>query len=362
MADRRPHGPVGDAGHEDHDPETIVALLDGDLLADARAVAIAQAESCSACRALLTDLRALAAATAAMPPPTRTRDFTLTPAVAESLRPVLDREPARAGARLRGEMIPATSRHETHDRLLLASLVDRSITEPERARAEAQLRACEACEELHAELVTLSAATRALAVPARTREFTLTPADADRLRVRGWRRLMAAIGSSKDAFSRPLALGFTTLGLAGLLLSSVPLPFGGATSGERLESVGAPAGDNAAGSATQEFAAQASGAPIAPEASGPTMAAAGQSAAPSEAEQLAPAASPGDVAPDVLFGGAELSPLPGEPPTDGSFRSTALDEDGSFAPSPMFLVAALLLVIGLGLFGLRWTARRLGDG
>jgi hypothetical protein len=28
----------------------------------------------------------------------------------------------------------------------------------------------------------------------------------------------------------------------------------------------------------------------------------------------------------------------------------------------MFIVAGLLLMLGLGLFGLRWTARRLGDG
>ncbi len=210
--------------------------------------------------------------------------------------------------------------------------------------------------------MALSAAVKALPTPLRPREFTLTPADAERLRVSGWRRLIAAIGSSKDAFSRPLALGFTTLGLAGLLLSSVSLPFGGATSGQRtLETVGAPAGDSAAGSATQEFAAEASGAPVAPEVSGPAMAATGPSAAPSEATQLAPAPSPGEAAPDVLFEGGESSPLPGEPQADRNLYS-AFDADGSLGPSPMFLAAAILFVIGLGLFGLRWTARRLGDG
>jgi anti-sigma factor RsiW len=362
VAERPSSGPTGESGHAGHDLERIVALLDGDLPAIERDAAVAQSEACSACRALLTDLRALAAATAEMPVPTRTREFTLTPAMAAGLRPAVDGEPARAGARLMGEMNPATSRHETHDRLLVASLVDRSITEPERARAEAQLRACRACAELHAELVALSVATRAMPVPVRTRDFALTPADADRLRVRRWRRLVAAIGSSRDAFSRPLALGFTTLGLAGLLLSSVSLPFGGATSGDGLRSVAAPAGENGAGSVTQEFAAAASGAPSLPEGSGPDMVAAAPSAAPSEAAQLAPAASPGENPPEPLFDGGESSPLPGEPPADRSLYSTALDQDGSFAPSPMFLVAAVLLVIGLGLFGIRWTARRLGDG
>jgi len=361
VAERPSGGPAGDPGHVDHDLERIVALLDGDLPVIERAAAVAQSEACADCRALLSDLRALAAATAEMPVLTRTRDFTLTPAMAEGLRATHDREPAKAGARLMGEMIPATSRHETHDRLLIASLVDRSITEPERGRAEAQVQACEACAELHAELVALSAATRAMPVPARTREFTLTPGDAERLRVRGWRRLIAAIGSSKDAFSRPLALGFTTLGLAGLLLSSVSIPFGGATSGERPQSAGAPAGDSAAGSAIQEFSAEASGAPVAPESTGPAIAAAGPSAAPSDATQAPPAASPAEAAAEPLFEGGEPSPLPGEPPADRSYYA-AFDQDGSFAPSPMFIVAALLLVIGLGLFGLRWTARRLGDG
>lgn len=362
MADGPATSAAGGPDHADHDPEVIVALLDRDLPADARAAAIARTESCDACRALLFDLRALATATAGLPVPGRARDFTLTPDVASKLQPIVRGEPVRVGTRLSGEMTYATSRHDTHDRLLIASLVDRSIADPERARAQEQVRACGACAELHAELVALSAATKALPTPLRRREFTLTPADAERLRVRGWRRLIAAIGSSRDAFSRPLALGFTTLGLAGLLLSSVSLPFGGATSGERtLEAVGAPVGDSAAGS-TQEFATEASGAPVVPEASGPAMAATGPTSAPSEAAQLAPAASPGEVPPDVLFEGGESSPLPGEPPADRSLYDTAFDQDGSFGPSPMFLVAAVLFVIGLGLFGLRWTARRLGDG
>jgi cytochrome c551/c552 len=363
VADEPATSATGDRGHADHDPEVIVALLDRDLPSDARSAAIAQTEACASCRALLADLRALATAAKDMPAPARARDFTLTPDVASKLRPTVRGELVGVATRLSGEMTYATSGHEAHDRLLIASLVDRSIADPERARALEQVRACGACAELHAELVALSAATKALPTPLRRREFTLSPADADRLRVRGWRRLIAAIGSSRDAFSRPLALGFTTLGIAGLLLSSVSLPFGGAASGQRsLETVGAPVGDSAAGSATQEFAAEASGAPVAPEASGPAMAAAAPSSAPSEAAQPVPAASPGEVPPDVLFEGGESSPLPGEPAADRSIFNTAFDQSGSSGPSPMFVVAAALLVIGLGLFGLRWTARRLGDG
>lgn len=365
MADRPvaggSHGP--DRAHEGHDPDDIVALLDRDLPVTERAAAVALAEACASCRALLDDLRSISTATAVLPTPPRPRDFALDRAMATSIRPAAVGEPSPVEARLTREMAPSTPGHEAHDRLLIASLVDRSISEPERARAEAQLHACMACVELRDELVALSEATRALPVPARPRDFTLTPADADRLRVRGWRRLIAAIGSSRDVFSRPLAIGFTTLGLAGLLVSSVPMPFGGPTADQALRPVGVPTEDASGGSATgQEFATQASEAPPAPDASGPAIAAAGPSAAPSAASEAAPAASAEALAPDVLFEGGESSPLPGEPDVSRTLAQDLYGDDEAFAPSPMFVVAGVLLVIGVGLFALRWTARRLGNG
>ena len=168
-------------------------------------------------------------------------------------------------------------------------------------------------------------------------------------------------------FSRPLAIGFTTLGLAGLLVATVPVPFGtgGATSADRLSSVGAPVEDGNAGAGLEEFSAAASAAPAsagAPEASGPAIAASEPSPEPSvgaEAAPALPAGTPED-APDVLFQGGESSPLPGEPESRDLYQ--AVIDDATFSPSPMAIVAALLLVAGLGLFGLRWTARRLGDG
>lgn len=363
MADRRMPGADDglDVGHAGHDPEVIVALLDRDLSVAARATGTAQAESCEACQALLSDLRTLATTMAALPTPARPRDFALTPDAAASLWPMAAGEPSLVDARLSREMTHSTPGHDAHDRLLIASLVDRSISEPERARAEAQVHACGACAELHLELVALSEATRALPVPARPRDFTLTSADADRLRVRGWRRLIAAIGSSRDAFSRPLAIGFTTLGLAGLLVSTVPMPFGGPTAGQALRPAGAPAGDASGGAAAGQVEIQGSEAPPTPDASGPAIAAAGPSAAPSAASEAAPEASLEALAPDVLFEGGESSPLPGEPDVSRTLAQDLYDDDGAF-PSPMFVVAGVLLLVGVGLFALRWTARRLGDG
>jgi hypothetical protein len=320
--------------------------------------------ACHSCAALHADLISLARATVEIPTPARPREFTLTPAMAEALAPETPREPVPAGARLSHDMNDSRSRHAVHDRLLIANLIDRSVDEAERARAEELLAACRECEQLFDDLVALSAATRLMAVPARPRDFTLSAADADRLRIRGWRRLLAAIGSSRDAFSRPLALGLTTLGIAGLLFATIPSVFtGGPTA---LSTVG-DAVDGAAGgaAANPEMAPQAS-APAASFESGPAAIA----AAPSEAAE-SPAAEANPQAPgetgterleeDRLFVGSETSPLAGEP--DGrDLSQPSLATDGPFDRSAVMVVAGLLLVAGVGLFLLRWTARRLGDG
>jgi len=353
------------ADHEDHDPELIVALLDRDITDADRSVGRALVASCQSCAELHDDLVALAVAAAAAPVRARPRDFTLTPAMAAALTPETAREPVPAGTRLSREMPDSRSRHAAHDRILIANLIDRSVDELERARAEELLAACSDCEQLYDDLVALSAATRAMFLPVRPREFILTAADAERLRVRGWRRLLGAIGSSRDVFTRPLALGLTTLGLAGLMVATIPSVFmGGAASGPELSTVGNAVGDTAAGAG--EMYLQASGAPPAGTEFGPdAVAAAPSAAAPPVAEAL-PAPS-GDIAtnrqdePDGLFVGGESSPLVGEP-NGGDASRTNLSAEGPFTRSTTIVVAGLLLVVGLLLFGLRWTARRLGDG
>ncbi|HEX5148718.1 MAG TPA: hypothetical protein VFW02_06530, partial [Candidatus Limnocylindrales bacterium] len=208
-------------------------------------------------------------------------------------------------------------------------------------------------------------ATRAMPIPSRPRDFMLTRADADRLRVRGWRRVLAAIGSSRDVFSRPLAVGLTTLGLAGLLVATIPGALPGLTGGSASAPVAQDAARNAAGNApaaSPEFLTQASAPASAAPASGPVIAAA-PSAAPSEAALPAPAASAADASPEVLVEGGETGSVAGEPDDRGAFDAylkSLGDEPGG--PSPMMVLAALLLVTGLGLFGLRWTARRLRVG
>jgi hypothetical protein len=353
--------------HATHDLELVVALLDADQPAADRTAAEALVRSCSACASLHQDLLDLASATAALPVTPRSRDFSLSPEVAASLRGASNGEPVPARARLTGDMTVPRTAHAAHDQVLIANLIDRSPSDAERARGEAQMAACRECERLHEDLLALSAATRAMPVPSRPRDFALTAADAERLRVRGWRRVLAAIGSSRDAFSRPLAIGFTTLGIAGLLVATIPsaLPGlgGSATSLSPAEDAARSAagtGNGAAG-ANPEFLAQSSGAPEA--ASAPAIAAAGPTSAPSEAPAPA-AAAPPELTPEVLVEGGEAGSAATEPQDQGAFdtyqKSFAPTEPAG--PSPLLIVAALLLLAGLSLFTLRWTARRLGDG
>jgi anti-sigma factor RsiW len=353
---RPPANQDGSIDHAAHDPELIVIMLDRDISTADRAAGEALVAACDACATLHEDLVALAVATSTAPAPARPRDFALTREVAASLRRPATREPLPATTRLSGDMRSTRSRHETHDRLLVANLIDRSVDEAERSRAEELLAACRECEQLYDDLVALSAATRAMTVPARPRDFTLTAADAERLRVRGWRRLLGAIGSSRDAFSRPLAVGLTTLGLAGLMVATVPSFFmGGAASGPGLSTAGQAVGDTAVGALPPEAISMA---PEAPAASGGFGAA---GAAPEAMPQASGETGIDPYADDRLFVGSEISPIPGEPDGRDGNALTSTSE-GPITRTTTIVVAGTLVLIGLLLFGLRWTARRLGDG
>lgn len=114
--------------------------------------------------------------------------------------------------------------HARHDPLDVAAATDRGASLP------TILRMCGRCLDLYTDLTRLASAVPSAAIPRRPRDFTLTAADAARLRSNGWRRLLEAFGSARDEVSRPLAVGFATLGVAGLLLTVAPslLPMAGA--------------------------------------------------------------------------------------------------------------------------------------
>jgi hypothetical protein len=165
------------------------------------------------------------------------------------------------------------SAHATHDVELIAAFVgaDPAMPPADRQRAERQLHECEDCARLHADLLAIRASVASAPAPARRRDFTLSDADAARLRPRGWRQMLASFGSARDGFSRPLALGLTTFGLVALLVTSIPAGFvgfgssGGATS---VESSTVGAAITSAGPSAAASIAAAPAPAAAPAASG----------------------------------------------------------------------------------------------
>ena len=264
-----------------------------------------------------------------------------------------------------------------HDDELVARLAVGDLVAGSRddLRARAQVADCPACAELLADLRAIAVATAELPAPRRTRDFRLTEADAARLRPAGWRGLVARFGSPSFGFTRPLAAGLATLGIAGLLFATIPLGLPGAASlaPERvLSTVGNSVGSQdssgayaATAPAVPSPAASAAAAPVAaPQASAdvraptgvvtpaPTAPAAGESAGSGVAVEGGGTKATGPTSAPAPTAGSGT----GEAPTDtGSRESTAAG-----GPSALVVVSIVLLVAGIGLGALRIAARRLG--
>lgn len=240
--------------------------------------------------------------------------------------------------------------HAAHDAAVVAAFADRdaadALSPSELAVATRLVADCEACAALHADLLVLAAGLRTSGTPRRTRDFRLTPADAARLQPGGWRRFLATIGSARDSVTRPLALGLTTLGLIGVLVGTVPgaLPLmgaaGGATAAEDQKSTDIPA--------------------VAPGAQGPA-------AAPGASPEVGTMTAGPDTAGtegegNAYTDGGAAAPSAGTDPLDQN-RALSPEElslrDDATGMSVLIVVGGTLLILGIGLFALRWTARRL---
>ncbi len=261
--------------------------------------------------------------------------------------------------------LPHTS--PDHDETLIARLAAADLPDNDRdgRLARSQLADCPACAELLADLRAIVAATAALPAPRRTRDFRLTEADAARLRPAGWRGLLARIGSPSFAFTRPLATGLATLGLAGLILASLPAGLGGSAASAPeagRDTTGSAAGAQDQGGGYASAAPSAAPAPasaLAPV-GGPVM------SSPDRANASTPpdaAASPGGAG-VTGNGGAKNGATPGTAagptaaPAGGSGTFAERELAGSGGPSPLVIVSVVLLVAGLALGGLRLVARR----
>jgi len=239
--------------------------------------------------------------------------------------------------------------HATHDRLLIAEHLDGTIGARDAIRVHDWLIGCPDCATLRSDLAALALATRSMATPPRPRDFTLSAADAKRAQAGGWRRILAAFASPRDTFSRPLAVGLTTLGLAGLVIANIPavaLFQSGASTGAGAPVAASQVDTSGTGAALGASSTQ--GLTILPEAvASPETGIAGQAV---------PKAS--DVRDSPLNGGAETGR--GNDKHAAADRLPLATADGE--PSLLVVVSIAMLLTGLALALLRWRARRLGDG
>ena len=261
-------------------------------------------------------------------------------------------------------MPPLPASHADHDPLAIAAYAAGDATGPELDDALALVAACTDCAALHHDLRAIAAALPDLPAPARTRDFRLTPGQAASLRPAGWRRLLVPFAGPRFASAGPVGAGLATLGLAGCLVAGsfgVPL------------AASAPDGGGAAASGAGDAGAVEMAPQMAPESAAAASMAPAQLRAPYAAvpsPNASPiAASGGDIAGEAASGdpkmtvtGSEANAAAASP--DEAARVSAADQplspgslDGT-TPAPLAPLAALMLVVGVVLGGLRLVARR----
>lgn len=120
--------------------------------------------------------------------------------------------------------------HARHDLFAIAAAVGGGDAPP-------TVATCPHCGALHRDLLSIRTALRHAWTPMRPRDLRLDALDLARLRPALWRRLLVVIGSSRDAITRPLAIGLTSVGIVGVVLTSTASGLGAMASGAAPEGV-----------------------------------------------------------------------------------------------------------------------------
>ena len=277
--------------------------------------------------------------------------------------------------------MPHLPDHRNHDQLLIAALAagDAEGTDLEQARD--LVAACDECAALHHDLRAISAALPATPVPTRSRDFRLTPEQADALRPAGWRRLLAPLAGPRFAFAAPLGGSLAALGIAGILVAgAASTPIANVPSVDRQRYAAAPASPDVTKVELAPAVPDASAAPGAlpapvPQASmsRPEDGAGVSSAADPAASQVpvdvvlgSPAASGGGTIGRTSSDGftavggttnaATGAPVVDQPAAAESVPGTNV---ASQPASPITWLAVVALALGSLLLAGRWLARRI---
>lgn len=269
--------------------------------------------------------------------------------------------------------------HDRHDPLLVAALAAGHLAATDRVHATDLVRTCADCATLHDDLVAIARATATVPPPftTRPRDFRLSPEQAARLRPSGWRRVVAAFAGPRLTFTRPLGIGLTTIGLAGLLLGNVSLGFLGGSASTAAPApyaassgggVVTPESQNGGRGSALGTGADTAAEPLAssaPAASAPAASGFAPASLPSTAAASAPpraveaAPSPQTTgssdARSAAGGPKTSSPVPALRDNGGpSGPSTAL----TTSPDPRTVIFVAAVLVGLGLLVARRVARR----
>ena len=281
--------------------------------------------------------------------------------------------------------------HARHDRLLVVRYLDLDddLLASEVREARTLLASCPDCAALATELQLITDATSRMVLPARSRDFRLTPQQAESLRPDGVRRFLErAAGAFRFEFLRPLAGAAMAIGL--LLAVVGALPQAGAAPTADFAAAGAGP-DGAAANAAPTAApvvAPATAAPAlnleptaasapyrtfvaqyaAPSPNGPMAAATSTAgtAAPADTEvEPQPEASTGGIAPTIGTttalgpgGSPELTRVPPAQSNAGGV-APAGPEQPSNSVSPLLVLGLLIAGVGLLVMLLTLIARRI---
>ena len=263
--------------------------------------------------------------------------------------------------------------HDRHDPLLVAALAAGDLA-TDRVHATHLIQTCGECATLHDDLIAIARATASVPPPiaTRSRDFRLSPEQAKRLRPSGWRRVMGGFAGPRLAFAKPLGIGLTTIGLAGLLLGNISLSFGSAASAPMSAASGASGGaaNEAAASAAPAFSdGSAPGSEYGPMASSvaPQAAASAPAAStapaglpvPSDTAVRGVASGPGasSATVDIAGGVKSTAPASTQAPREAADQGERLSDVRS-GPDARTVIFVAAIVIGLGLLVLGRIARR----
>jgi len=253
--------------------------------------------------------------------------------------------------------------HAAHDLLAIAAYAAGDATGDELRTASGLAASCAACAELHHDLRAIARAMPFLPAPARPRDFRLTADQAAALRPAGWRRLLTPFAGPRFAFAAPLGGALAALGLAGILVAGGTggiVPMSSSTAGQPAAApVTVTSGSAAATTMDDTYA----GSLEVPPSEGPMLLApvASSPAGRSSAGGGAPATGQGTVSSSAAPGDARPVPekASGEGPADVGPVAQPAPAEAPLTPEQVLPpLAAVALVAGLAMLGLRWGARR----